>query len=405
VECTNRSTAEEQKILFPRLARLAERYKKRIEDDARLAKPNKTHLRKYFKHCQAKGISVGRTAFVVQYLYHFAQWAGKRDFLKLSRDEINDYVADLRETRAKDSVNGYIGILKAFYRVLNGLTSMDPAPEPVKHLQKEKETNFIRKEVLLTDEEIDRVFDAARTVKYKAILAVLCCGLRPGEVRSLKIGDVSIDNECIKIRVAGGKMGGRLLPRTVFVKKGAQYLQAWLLGHPRRDQPYSFLFGENKPKWGFVPLGDNELRSALKRFAKKAGVLHKKWCAYGYRHKTLTDWYTNPNLGYEIARRLAGHGPRSRMSEVYCHVDDDALKRAFLGSEKNKFCEKCGNANDGKSDYCSRCGFCFSTRKLAEKQMTMEDGFSDGLEALEFFMNRNPQALKEMIRRWKNEGK
>jgi integrase/ribosomal protein L40E len=302
-------------------------------------------------------------------------------------------------------VNGYIGVLKAFYRQMNGLTSIDPAPEPIRHLRKEKAESFIRKEILLTDEEVDKIFVAAKAVKWKAILAVLMCGLRPGELRSLKIGDVTIDNECIKIRVAGGKMGGKLLPRTVFVKKGAAYLQAWFLEHPRRDDNNAFLFGKEMESIGFIPLGDSELRSALRRFAKKAGVKNKMICAYGFRHKVLTEWYTNPQLGYENARRLAGHRPGSKMSEIYCHVDDEGLKRAFYGSEKNKTCQKCGNINPTDAEYCSRCGFCFSTKKLIEKQQEIKYLAGNGLEALEYLINNKPNLLRNIIKKWKQQNR
>jgi len=397
------ATKDEEKLLFPKLFRVVSAHKDKIFNNSKIGEKNKEHLKRFFKHCEAKGLSVGRMAFLHEYLLNFALWAGKRDFLKLSRGDIDDYIAGLRKTRGKSTMNGYISVLKSFYRHMNGLTSIDTAPEPVRHLQKERADNFIRKEMLLTDGEIDRLFQLAKELRWKAVLSALLCGLRPSEIRSLKMGDVSIDTECIKIRVSGGKMSGRLLPRTVFVTKGSQFMMSWILSHPKRDNPNGFLFSKEIKGVGFVPLGDSEFRSALRRLTSKAGVSAKMCCAYGFRHKVLTDWYTNPNLGYENARRLAGHSAGSRMSEIYCHVDDEGLKRVFFSSEKNALCPKCGNANPPNSEYCSRCGFCFNTKKLVERQTAMETMGGNGLDALEYFINKNPELLRELIGKWKGQ--
>jgi integrase len=393
---------EEQRILFPKLLKVIDKHQARILESKAVCAKNKDHIRKFFKHCESKGLSVGRTALLSQYLAKFALWSKRRDFLKLRRQDIDEFIVELRKKNNNHSVNGYIGVLKTFYRHMNGLTSTDTAPEPVKHLQKSKVQNFIKKEELLTDEEIDRLFEQAKTIKWKAVLSVLLCGLRPSEIRSLKMSDVCFDKECLKIRVSGGKMGGKLLPRTVFVTKGVQFLQAWIISHPRRNENSAFLFSEYKKKSGrYVPLGDGELRSALYRFTTKAGIKGKKSCAYGFRHKVLTDWYTNPKLGYELARRLAGHSARSRMSEVYCHVDDQGLKDALFNSQTNKVCSRCGNINSEDSEYCCRCGFCFSTKKLAENQLSFESVKGDGLDALAYFLKNDPKKLLEMVEKWK----
>ena len=121
-----------------------------------------------------------------------------------------------RKTYKQSSVNKATECLKSFFRWVYDLSYQDPAPECVRWLKRESDINDIRAEDLWTEDDITKVINATRSDLYKTMISVAYeSGLRPGELRSLKIGDIKFNEDVVRIYCKGKmlrKKGERVVP-------------------------------------------------------------------------------------------------------------------------------------------------------------------------------------------------
>lgn len=129
--------------------------------------------------------------------------------------------------------------------------SYDPQPDPSNMLSWEK--------------EVQDMIEAARFSRNSAMVAVAWdAGLRSGEFRSLKIGDVGDHEYGLSITV-DGKRG----QRSLVLIPSVPYLRRWLNNHPESDNPDSPLWSKlDKPE----SFSYNMFRKIFERLADRAGI-------------------------------------------------------------------------------------------------------------------------------------
>ncbi|MDE1863067.1 MAG: hypothetical protein KGI33_09160 [Thaumarchaeota archaeon] len=89
---------------------------------------------------------------------------------------------------------------------------------------------------LLLDDEVNSMIQAAGWIMVKAVVALDDeIGARPGELLTMKVKDILIQDERVICRLAhsGGKTGERL----ILIIKSVPLVAAWLNAHPFRDDP------------------------------------------------------------------------------------------------------------------------------------------------------------------------
>jgi integrase/recombinase XerD len=117
---------------------------------------------------------------------------------EMGEQEIRGFLLHLvRDRKASPAMLGmYINALKFLYNVTL------KRPEAVKGISHPKRPKTLP--VILSPEEVLRVFEAIRSVKYKAIIAAAyAAGLRISEVCGLRIAD--IDSQRMRIYIRSGK--------------------------------------------------------------------------------------------------------------------------------------------------------------------------------------------------------
>lgn len=344
----------EQLLLHPRLFKVYDKHTEEIFNNPKVCQANKEHIRKFLLSREAGGGTIARLANYAQRLKQISFFYGERDFLSLQRSDIDEFMATIQCRCKQATVNGMIAILKCFFRHIYGLTKKDNAPEPVKHLEK-KDTmkqNF-NPEMLMTEQEMDKIFETAPDIRTKAILAVLFCGVRNAELRSIKMNDVRYPS--MEITVRGGKMREKNVPKDLFPITGLMELRSWYSSHTGKDEPNCYLFGTyNHQTKESIPLGDSYLKFLVKDLAKKAGVKGKIVGVYGYRRKILTEVYSNPKYSTEEARRVARHSD-GRMATIYCGLGRERIKDAVVRANDCTKCQNCGTINKKGLEYCSYC--------------------------------------------------
>lgn len=252
----------------------------------------------------------------------------------------------------------------------------------------------------LTEEEVLKLLDVEKNLRYKAFFSVLYeSGMRSGEALTLRIQDVQqSDNGTYILNIRESKTEKRPVP----IMNGAcNYLRQWLSFHPEKDNRDAFLFLNVNNE----PLENPASNYQLKRLLKRAGIKKKKITLHSFRHSRATHLASKGLSEFQLCR-LFGWKMGSKMPATYIRqgaVDvTKALKKASgipveedEKKEAGKRCFQCNHLNSEESEYCDICSLPLSEEKLAIiKGNAQTFGKKDLLEQF----HAQKQALKELIK-------
>lgn len=167
---------------------------------------------------------------------------------------------------------------------------------------------------VLSKEEVKAILEALSNVKHRCMLSLIySCGLRRGELLSLKPADIDSKRNLIHIRLAKGKkdrvvpLSGKVLQmlREYYVAYKPEY---WLFEGQKSGQPYD----------------ERSLSEVVKQARQKAGItkpvtLH--WLRHSYATHLLES---GTDLRY--IQELLGH-KHSKTTEIYTHVSTQSLQK------------------------------------------------------------------------------
>lgn len=330
-------------------------------EGSKIEAANKKDIMDFYRYSLAKGISGPRMA---KYLYNLilaAELLGK-PFTEASKDDLVELVNQILEKDwSNHTKHDFNVILKRFYKWLEG--GDEEYPKKVKWITTTlKYDNKKLPEELLTKEEVIDMIEIAYHMRDKALICVLYeSGCRIGEVLSLRIKHVTIDDMGGQI-IVDGKTGMRRIRLIVSVP----YLTTWLDHHPLKNDPEAPLWPilATRNRNGF--LSYQSANTLIQDIAKKAGI-KKKANPHIFRHSrathlanTLTEAQMNHYFGW-----IQG----SKMPSTYVHLSgrdlDDAILRMNGIKKKEelkdedfapKECQRCKETNPPTAKFCKRCG-------------------------------------------------
>ena len=329
---------------------------------------NKELIEKFCNDCFAQGIKAGRVQKYAYILRKVAEWLGK-DFEKAAEDDLKRVVAMINTSSFTEWTKyDYKRSIKKFFRWLG-------REELISWLRCSDVKNRKLPEEILTEEDIKKMIDAARTPRDRAVISVLYeSGCRAGEFLSMRIKNVSFDRYGAVI-VVHGKTGYR----RIRLVSSVPYLAEWMNSHPFRENPEAWLWISLN---NFRRLPYNSLRTTLRVIAEKAGV-KKKVNPHAFRHARAThlaNFLTEAQM-----KEFFGWVQDSDMASVYVHLSGRDVDRAILslyGVEmeeskkeneilKPKKCLRCGELNPATNRVCRRCFFPLDEQeeKLLEKEV------------------------------------
>lgn len=261
------------------------------------------------------------------------------------------------------------------------------APVPLRDLVREDKRLSNNRDNLISEDELHKLLSTASNARLKAFLAVLYdSGCRKGELKTLRIRDVSFGDVYTEIRVQG-KTG----ERTISLADSVPYLREWLQVHPHR-RPEEFLFLSYRGR----PLDDDYPNSSLNDLCMKAGIRHIH--PHQLRHTRLTE-LANRGVGEFAMKSYAGWAVNSTMPARYIKLTGMSHKNAILeaqGIEVPKqdkpkrmmslgTCPKCDRAISGSALFCSNCGYILDESLRAdEKEVKRLSG--EELDAMREFL-------------------
>jgi site-specific recombinase XerD len=199
--------------------------------------------------------------------------------------------------------NQFISALKIFYcGVLKREWKVMDIPRPRKRR---------KLPVVLSKEEVKRLMDVTVNLKHRALLTVIySAGLRLGEARSLKPGDIDSGRMLICVRQAKGFKDRYTMLSPVTLALLREY---W-----KKYRPAVWLFETRRGK----QMCDRAVVSAFKKAMDKAGI-QKQIGIHSLRHSFATH-LLEQGVSLPLIQKLLGH--RSlKTTSVYLHVQDYSL--------------------------------------------------------------------------------
>lgn len=230
-----------------------------------------------------------------------------------SKDTVNAYLTYAAKTNKRSTIEVKKTILKKFF-------TWSGKSDIVSHLKIKHTETALKRDDILTTEDINKMIDATNSPMYKALIAFLFeSGGRIHEVLPVKFEDIKETDKGMIIRIHATKTGDEY--RSILCVFSASYIRNLI--------SYSGLVKGN--------LLFSSKRSAVyqmfRYIAKKAGV-QKKVNPHALRHAQAVNML---ELGYQdiITKKKLGWKDDSKMLARYSHCIDDDVINATL--------EKAGN--------------------------------------------------------------
>jgi integrase/recombinase XerD len=203
------------------------------------------------------------------------------------------------------TINAAVAALRFFFNVTI------ERPDLVRHLTSVHKPR--KAPVVLNQEEVIRLLEAAPGLKYKAAFGVAYgAGLRVSEVVALKVSD--IDSQRMTLRVEQGK--GQ---RDRYVMLSPQLLE-WLREWWRAARPQAWLFPGQNP---VNPMSARQLSRAVRTAAQAAGIA-KRVSPHTLRHSFATH-LLEQNVDIRVIQVLLGHA-KLETTALYTRVAVNTIR-------------------------------------------------------------------------------
>ncbi len=375
----------------------------RIKQDPRLNKEDARDIAKYTVDMRAKEITISRLVKCVVTLKNIAieLKSMKTSFRKASDQKLKQLVIsfDADETISVWTKHDKKVILKRFYKWLFGKD--EEYPKRIKWIKSREPKNNILPEDLLTDEEVLKLIDATNSLRNKAFIHTLYeSGARLGEMRSLRIKDITFADKLTSIMVKG-KTGQRRIP--LIASTG--FLANWINIHPYKNDPDSSLWIALRESHHMTKhsINSRTIKDILQNAAKKSGI-KKRVNPHSFRHARATD--LAKKLTEAQLKQFFGWVQSSRMASQYVHLSGRDLDNAVLkiyGIENkeednkikitNKNCYRCQTSNPNNFKLCRKCGATLNEKEILESTQNKPE------QNLEFLQN-----IIQQIEKLENKG-
>lgn len=256
-------------------------------------------LKAYSPHTQKSYLRCAR---------HFASHY-MRSPQEMGEKEIRGFLLHLvRDRKASPATQDmYVNALKFLYTVTL------KRPEVVKDISHPKRPQTLP--VILSQEEVLRIFESIRSVKYKAIITTAyAAGLRVSEVCGLRLADIDSQRMRIHVRAGKGKKDRYVMLGESLLALLRQYYKA---ARPQGE----YLFPGQKPH---RPLCTTSVIRVLRRVIRETG-LTKRVTMHTLRHCFATH-LLEAGTDIRILQVLLGHSSISTTLR-YTHITDRLFQK------------------------------------------------------------------------------
>ncbi len=195
--------------------------------------------------------------------------------------------------------------VKSFYEITVGMPlKLDKIPFSKKNK---------KLPIVLSQEEIQRMFDACENLKHKVILSILyMCGLRVSELINLKWSHIDRSRMIINIIQAKGNKDRQVGLSESIIPLLEKYY------HEYKSVEY-VLNGQSSDQYS-----DRSVGEVIKQLAIKAGI-NKRVYTHLIRHCTFTHMVEN-GIDINLIQKIAGHS-NVKTTTIYTHISHNLISK------------------------------------------------------------------------------
>ena len=255
-------------------------------------------------------------------LNKFNLYMKNKDILNIDNSTIETFITSNSDLSHK-TIAHYITVLNSFYKYL--LDSNYITTNPVETIKHPKINQHLP--VFLNDEEIKSLLNVNLNTPYdyrnKAMLELLfSTGIRISELINLRIQDVDLINDVIKVLGKGSKE--RIIPIDNIAKEHLiNYMNNYRYTLLKKNTNIDYLFINN--------LGNKISRVGFFKIIKKEAVranIKKEISPHTIRHTFATILLKN-GADLRVIQELLGHSD-IKTTQIYTHLIKEQLKKEYL---------------------------------------------------------------------------
>lgn len=221
----------------------------------------------------------------------------------INESDIRDFLSKFTEPNTQ---RAYHGAIKLFYKICMH------QPDKFRYIPYCKKSRKLP--IVLSQQEIQSLFDACENIKHKAIMAVLYgCGLRIGELIAMRPEHIDSGRMIVNVIQGKGKKDRQvMLPPVVL---------GLLRAYFRKYRPVGYLFnGQGSPQYS-----ERSVNAFLKHYATKARIDGKRIYAHLLRHCSFTH-LLEQGTDISLIQKIAGHG-NIKTTQQYCHISSNLISK------------------------------------------------------------------------------
>ena len=267
----------------------------------------------YRRNCRPKTICSTASSLVL-FLLNIKQ-NGKEHLELIIRRDLEAFVEHEQDRGLKaKTVHFRLQVIYAFFRYLVKANIMEP--ELLEYKIRLRLPQSLPKAICTSDiHQLLSVIDHTRD--RAMILTLLRTGMRIGELLSLRVNDVDLTEQTVKIYQGEKNSIGRV----VYLSDDAcAALSLWL---QERNPRKSYLFYGHRG-----PLGYTSSRQRFIDYLDKAGLAGKGYTLHCLRHTFATD-LLNAGMRLECLQQLLGHS-KIEVTRIYARLTDASREKEYF---------------------------------------------------------------------------
>jgi integrase len=345
--------------------------------NSEISQENKKLLEYFIMKCQIEGLAMGTLVGYLNYITRMAQRFQELGINKkmdtITEDDFNFLLVSLQNDRGLQpaSIRNYRKVTKKFFGVI---TAGEP-PKWVQRLKLKTLDTPIQPSDLLTQAEFDRLMEACRHPRDRALISVLAdSGMRVGALASCRIKHVEFNQYGAIIYLSKTGQSNKTTPaKGIPLTWSTGYLNQWISVHPLREDPEAPLWITRDKKQ--EPLSYQSILRTVKNIGKFAGI-KKRVHPHGFRHMAVTHWILDGYNEQEIKHRAGWSKGSTRMFKIYGNftdqeINDRIYEKCGLKTEDKrhvtlKKCPRCSNVLRYTDKFCSQCSLVLDRQSLDE---------------------------------------
>jgi site-specific recombinase XerD len=235
-----------------------------------------------------------------KFLKYFENEATKPS--EISAEKIKMFLSKMEHSNTHKA---YLCSIKLFYDKIGN------QPHKLNKVEYPKQSKKLP--IVLSQDEIQRMFTACQNLKHKVILALLySCGLRVSEIINLRWANIDRSRMIINIIKGKGNKDRQIaLPASII-----PLLEKYYRIYKSKDY---VLNGQVKDVYS-----ETSILNIVKDLAVKAGI-NKRVYTHLIRHCTFTHMVEN-GTDINLIQKIAGHS-NVKTTMIYCHLSDNLISK------------------------------------------------------------------------------